>query len=284
MQLSLIDVIDDQLPNYKGKAIMIGLSGGINSAAVLAYLSKFIEYQPDKLYLYHANFIEHSPDTLAFVDACVDYARRKFPDVHYEQDDISLLAHFEEQKIIYSPKFSGCTRMLKIAPMVEFMRRHDIAIDLVGYVRGEYARIQRQIERGVENKEYLISHLTNEDCFSLVADEIGWYPDIYHLKWNDPRILPYVAQYRADLSDQQASIIERYARRGYGYDGSTRVFKHNNCLPCKNMHQWELFMLRIFYPGYYERAMQLAERMGGYWGRKDESTAGESSTCTVCAN
>lgn len=283
MQLSIIDILDDQLPDYEGKRVMIGLSGGINSAAVLCYLNKFVEYKPKTLHLFHANFIEHSPDTLRFVRDQVEYARRNFAHVVYEQSDNSILQHFEEQKIIYTPKFSGCTRMLKIEPIIDFMHRHKIDIDLVGYVRGEYSRIQRQVERGVKDKEYLISHLSNEDCFSLVEKEIGWYPEIYSLLWNDKRIIPYIYARRDELHPQQFAIIEKYAQRGYGYGGARRVFKHNNCLPCKNMHQWEIFILKLFFPDYHAKAMETAEKLGGYWGRKAEENPEIETTCSVCA-
>lgn len=136
MQLSFLDILDDQSPNYEGKQVMIGLSGGINSAAVLCYLNKFVEYKPKTLYLFHANFLEHSPDTLRFVQDQLKYARANFAQVVYEQSDNSILNHFEQQNIIYAPKFSGCTRMLKIEPMIEFMARHKIDIDLVGCAPG----------------------------------------------------------------------------------------------------------------------------------------------------
>lgn len=283
MQYSMLDVLGDQHQNYEGERVMIGLSGGINSAAVLAYLVSEIKYKPETLYLFHTNFVEHSPDTLKFVHANVEYARNNFSKVVYEQKDISLIDFFREQKTIFSPKFSGCTRMLKIEPMVDFMQRHEIKIDLVGYVRGEMNRMKRQIKRGVLSKSYPISHLTNEDCFKIVKSEMGWFPEIYDLMWSDPRIKVAIQQKGHTLHDNQLQILKRYSDRGYGYYKSPRVFKHNNCLPCKNMHQWEIFIVEVFFPSYYDAAMKLAEETGSYWGRKDESSADTDTTCVVCA-
>lgn len=283
MQYSLLDTIDDHQQHYEGKRVMIGLSGGINSAAVLTHLATRTDYKPETLYCFHANFVEHSPDTLKFVQANVEYAKTHFDNVVYEQDDISLIQFFREQKTIFNPKLSGCTRMLKIEPMVRFMAKHEILIDLVGYVRSEMRRIKRQQAREVTGKEYPIAHLTNEDCFSLVKSEIGWYPVIYDLKWNDVRIIEALDSYGNDLHPQQRNIIRKYAFRGYGYGGTRRVFKHNNCLPCKNMHQWEIFLIRVFYPSYYEAAMKLAEETGSYWGRKSEDNVESDTTCSICA-
>lgn len=283
MQYSLLDVIDDRYQEYEGQKIMIGLSGGINSAAVLAYLATQIEYKPETLYLFHANFKEHSDDTIDFVKANVTFAKKHFDNVVYEQDDISLLDFFEEQKTIFAPKFSGCTRMLKVIPMMEFMARHGVKYDLVGYVRSEMSRVKRQMARNVAGKSYPIRHLTNEDCFSIVEKTIGWYPAIYHLKWNDERILPYLDSHGHLLRPQQRNIIRKYAVRGYGYSGSPRVFKHNNCLPCKNMHQWELFMVKMFFPDHHLNAMNTAAVTGSYWGRSPDDHSEVDTTCTVCA-
>ena len=284
MQLSILETIDDQLPNYEGKRVMIGLSGGINSAAVLAYLARFVQYNPETLYLFHTNIIEHSPDTLDFVLANVEYARQHFPNVVYEQKDVSIIRFFDENNMIAHPSVSPCTRLLKIEPMVEFMARHEIDVDLVGYVRSEYGRIKRQALRGAKRKAYPIAHINNEDCFSLVEKEIGWFPAIYRLMWNDSRIRPYLHQYGHELAPQQRGVVENYARRGFGFDGSRRVFKHNNCLPCKNMHQWEIWLLRLFYPEHHREAMGLAEKLGSYWGRSAEEPTEIDTTCTMCAN
>ena len=62
--------------DYSGKDIMIGLSGGINSMAVLCWLANYPQqYKPKILHLFYAHFEEHSPDTLNFVLAGVKYAK-----------------------------------------------------------------------------------------------------------------------------------------------------------------------------------------------------------------
>lgn len=281
MQLSVFETLQDF--GYLDKRVMIGLSGGINSSAVLAYLAKEVIDKPEELFLYYAHFDEHSPGTEDFVKANVEYAKANFEKVVFEQSQNSVIDFFEKSNMIPQPKVTPCTRILKIEPMVEFMSKHKIDIDIVGYVRHEYNRINRQIERGVKNKDYLIRHLSDEDCFSLVESEIGWYPDIYKLKWNDPRIKEFLKSHGSELHPKQFNIISDYAQQSYNYRRkSYRVFKHNNCLPCKNMHQWEIFLLRIFYPDYYDRAMQLADRLSAYWGRSDE-LINENSDCAVCA-
>jgi 3'-phosphoadenosine 5'-phosphosulfate sulfotransferase (PAPS reductase)/FAD synthetase len=283
MQLSLLEVLNDKI--YEGKRVMIGLSGGINSAAALCYLNKFVEDKPKELYLYYAHFDEHSEETAKFVHEQVAYAEQNFDKVHYEQSNNSLLEHMESVNTIYSPKLNGCTMKLKVFPMIKFMKKHEIDIDIVGYVRSEYKRIQRQVALKVKNKQYLISHLSNEDCFSLVEKEIGWYPSIYNIKWTDERIIPYLDRYATPdvIHPQQAAIIRKYANRGYGWGKAKRVFKHNNCLPCKNMHQWELFMVRIFFPDHHAKAMALAADLGRYWGRPEQSPMEVETTCTICS-
>ena len=47
---------------------MIGLSGGINSMAVLCWLGELPTHKhPDELHLFYADFKEHSEDTIQFV-------------------------------------------------------------------------------------------------------------------------------------------------------------------------------------------------------------------------
>lgn len=281
MQLSVFEILQDV--NYKDKRVMMGMSGGINSAAALVYLAEYVEEKPDELFLYYAHFEEHSSDTEKFVLACVEYAKKKFKKVVFEQSNNSLLDFFKKSKMIPQPKVTPCTRILKIEPMVEFMQKHEIDVDIVGYVRHEWRRMNRQIERGVEKKEYLIRHMSDEDCFSIVEKFIGWFPEIYSLKWNDSRILSFLELHKSDLVENQYNIIKQYAEKGFNFrSNSNRVFKHNNCLPCKNMHQWEIFLLRIFFSSYYEDAMKLAENLGSYWGRSHQHV-NESSDCAVCS-
>jgi 3'-phosphoadenosine 5'-phosphosulfate sulfotransferase (PAPS reductase)/FAD synthetase len=281
MQLSVFEILQDI--SYSDDRVMVGLSGGINSMAALCYLATMVEDRPDEIYLYYAHFDEHSPDTERFVLAGVEYAKKHFNKVVYEQSQNSILSFFKEQKMIPQPKVTPCTRMLKIAPMVEFMKRHKIDKDIVGYVRHEWSRINRQIDRGVQNKDYLIRHLSDEDCFSLVKKEIGWYPEIYRLRWDDLRIKEALLNDGHLLHPNQYRTIKEYSDQGYNFRRkSYRVFKHNNCLPCKNMHQWELYLIKIFYPNYYDRAIRLAKEMGSYWGRQEEQV-NENSDCAVCA-
>lgn len=83
------------------------------------------------------------------------------------------------------------------------------------------------------------------------------------------------------MDPKQIEIIYDYSAKGYNFrKKSKRVFKHNNCLPCKNMAEWELFVLKIFYPDYHQRAMDLAKKIDGYWGRFDNN--GESADCVIC--
>lgn len=56
--------------DFKGEKIMIGLSGGINSMAVLCWLGELPEAnRPDELHLFYADFKEHSPDTSQIGDS-----------------------------------------------------------------------------------------------------------------------------------------------------------------------------------------------------------------------
>jgi hypothetical protein len=281
MQLSIFEILQDV--SYSDKRVMLGLSGGINSAAALCYLAEEVEDKPEDIYLYYAHFDEHSPGTREFVHAQVDYAKDHFSNVIFEESENSIIEFFEKEKMIPQPKVTPCTRKLKIMPMVEFMEKHKIDVDIVGYVRSEWSRINRQIEVGVKNKEYLIRHLSDEDCFFLVKKHIGWYPAIYDIKWNDKRIKDALSEYGSLLHPDQYKVIKSYSDSGYNYRRkSYRVFKHNNCLPCKNMHQWEIFLVKVFFPEMYEEAMSLAERMNGYWGRKNEFV-NENSDCAICS-
>ena len=56
--------------DYRSVKVMIGLSGGINSMAVLVWLAQY-ELRPKELHLFYAHFEEHSPGTLEFVLAGV---------------------------------------------------------------------------------------------------------------------------------------------------------------------------------------------------------------------
>ncbi|MGB0861419.1 MAG: phosphoadenosine phosphosulfate reductase family protein [Saprospiraceae bacterium] len=284
MQLSIYETLQDTW-NYSDKRVMIGLSGGINSMAVLVYLAKMVKEKPKKLFLFYAHFSEHSTETQKFVLSGYNYAKKHFEEVVFEQTNNSVNDFFISQKMIPHPSVAPCTRILKIEPIVRFMKKNQIDVDLVGYVRSENRRIKNQLKRGVTNKEYLISHLDDNDCFSLVKKEIGWYPSIYDIKWNDKQIINFLKCHKDFIPTKQYIIALKYAVRGYGYNGSSRVFSHNNCLPCKNMQTWEYYLVKLYYPEHFNKAMETAEKLNAHWGRKadDLNEAGQTASCSYCA-
>lgn len=242
--------------------VLVSLSGGINSAALLCYLCTEYptELRPSELYLFYAHLDEHSPDTLAFVQACIEYAEKHFT-VTSKISTGSVIEFFRNENMIPHPMLSPCSRDLKIIPMQEFVAEHGIDVDLVGYVRHERRRIQRQVDRGVLGKLYPISHLTDEDCFEIVDREIGWHPAIYDIK---------------DASGKQ-------------------MFSHNNCLPCKNMSgrldadgaTAEYKAVEMYFPSQFKAAQELAVEIDGFWGRKtkvkEESTIDFNDPCLICS-
>lgn len=220
------------------KKVLIGLSGGINSMALLCHIANYPEeYKPKELHLFYAHFIEHSPDTEQFVLDGVKYAKTKFNTVFYTQTHNSILKFFEENKMIPHPMVSPCTRVLKIEPIMTYMALNKIDIDLVGYVRGEVRRMKNmhaKNEKTVLTKGFPIISKDDQWCFDIVKAEIGWYPKIYTIK-----------------------------RRG------KRVFHHNNCLPCKNMNIKDFNLVKKHYPTYWEEAMNVANNLQAYWGRSE---------------
>lgn len=231
--------------DFSDEKVMLGLSAGINSAAVLIWLSLYPEHlKPKELHLYYAHFSEHSPDSFQFVKDLVRYARTKFQNVFVVVTRNSVLRFFEESKMIPHPMLSPCTRLLKILPQQEYAHNNSIAIDLVGYVREETRRVKRMAKRtkseiknrtvisdGIQ-KHFPISDKNNNWCFQIVKQYIGWYPKIYDIK----------------------------------YKGK-RLFAHNNCLPCKNMNKEEMRLVEYYYPEFYNQAMKLSEKLTSYWGR-----------------
>lgn len=313
MQLSTFETLHNW--DFTGKKVMIGISGGINSAAVLCYLKKHIEKKPKELHLFYAHFEEHSPNTKEFVKYQFEYAKDHFDNVFTTIQDNSVLQFFRESKMIPHPMVSPCTRILKVMPIQIYMEENDIDVDLVGYVREEDRRVVNQIGRkmglkklsrsklieinsllkdlflvsekhqkaiksqlillGVKDtsiaqtlcdayfnkmsadgkKAYPIAHITDNDCFSLVRSELRWYPQIYNLRWNDPRIKPF-------FEDNKDLLIPEQAKAVMNKIGSPeRIFKHNNCLPCKNMVSWEFLMIKLFYPEYYINAVKLQKEL-----------------------
>lgn len=233
------------MEDFIGKNILIGLSGGINSAAVLCWLSELDEKEkPKELHLFVADFKEHSPDTYDFVLAGIEFAKKNFKNVSVKITENSVIEYFRSQKMIPHPMFSPCSRVLKIEPILKYIEENDIDLDLIGYVKEEKRRIAGQVNRGVKNKCYPISHFTNEECFTIVKKYIGWYPAIY-------------------------DILEN----------GKRVFTHNNCLPCKNMTTKQIQKVELYFPTYFNEANKLSCEIGKHWGREADTTINH---CRVC--
>lgn len=241
--------------DFTGKRVMVSLSGGINSAAVLCYLATEHkpEYRPKEIWLFYSHLREHSPGTGRFVCDQIRYAKRKFDRVTWRIHRASVVKFFENKKFIPHPMLSPCSEHLKMIPAMEFMKEHSIDLDLIGYVREEKRRIKRQLAKGKTDKVYPISHYSNEDCFSLVEREIGWYPEIYKIK-----------------------------------EGNRQVFLHNNCLPCKNFQGYlkadgecseDYQSVKKYYPQYFEKARSIAESIDGYWGREPDFIDGHCKFC-----
>lgn len=255
--------------DLSGKKVMIGLSGGINSMAVLCWLNDWpVEKRPDEIHIFYAHFREHSKDTAKFVIDGIRYARENFKNVHVRITRNSVIDFFREQKMIPHPMVAPCTRMLKIEPMMMYMVENRIVVDLVGYVRNEKRRMENMAEKsgsdfidnsvligGIE-KHFPISFEDDNWCFQIVKKEIGWYPKIY------------------DIKDRKGK----------------RLFNHNNCLPCKNMNPNDLELVKKYFPDEFENAMRLSEYLESYWGRNETefyTTFGRSQnksgqTCGVC--
>lgn len=260
--------------DYSSQKVMIGLSGGINSMAVLCWIKTYPpQYFPKEMHIFYAHFEEHSPDTMDFVLDGINYAKKHFPNVKATITQNSVLGFFEEQKMIPHPMFSPCTRMLKIEPMMRYMVENRITIDLVGYIRNERRRIVNMAEKSeselIENivnikgieKHFPISDQTDNWCFEIVKREIGWYPKIY------------------DIKDRKGK----------------RVFHHNNCLPCKNMNPKDLKLVKKHYPEYFNNSMKTSAKLKAHWGRNKEEFnttffvdfgrefQNEGQICSVCA-
>ena len=247
--------------DYRNVKVMIGLSGGINSMAVLVWLANY-ELRTKELHLFYAHFEEHSPGTLEFVLAGVEYAKRNFETVIYKQTNNSVLDYFREQKMIPHPTAAPCTRFLKIEPMVTYAFENGITVDLVGYVRTEKRRVKNMQSKGADNlfmsKQFPILQQDNEWCFDVVKKEIGFYPAIY------------------DIRNAKGK----------------RVFTHNNCLPCKNMQIDDFEVVKEFFPDYWQKAMDLSNELQKYWGRSENEfytnfgrpdLGLEKQPCEVCA-
>lgn len=244
---------------YGQEKVLIGLSGGINSAAVLADFIKS-GVQPKELHLFYAHFIEHSPDTFQFVADCIRKAREHFDCVIVKITKNSIIKYFREQNMIPHPIVSPCSKNLKIVPINEYAFVNGIKYDLVGYVKNEMkrraGRQQKRLLAGELEKHYPIGNFTDEWCFEIVDEVIGWHPKIY------------------DIVDENGK----------------RIFKHNNCLPCKNMNPKDFAAVKKYYPEYYEQALKLSEELQKHCGRSaddfytsfENRELGQRSTCEVC--
>lgn len=267
MHFNLLDASEEPV-DYSRLKVRVPLSGGINSAAVLCMLG---EYHPEalkpyELHLYYAHFEEHSPDTLDFVVALVHYAQKRFKKVVTEITRHSVNEYFIEQKMIPHPSISPCSRELKIEPMQAYDTAHAIDVVLIGYVREEFERYKRAVKRQAKGRahrrtkdQYPLLNASDDDCFAIVKDVLGWYPAIYDIRWSK--------------QDADEELCQRF-------EVGQRVFKHNNCLPCKNMSSRQMRTVGRFYPAYAQRALDAAAQIpNGYWGRDDVP---DVFKCDVC--
>lgn len=245
------------MTKYDGLKISCAQSAGINSAAALCYLYK-IGAKPKELHLPYFHFIEHSPDSLNFVLAIYAFARIHFENVITYVTNNSVLAFFEEQKMIPHPLASPCSRLLKIEPMIRYNFEHGIDLDLIGYVKKEKKRMAaaRENEDMFNVKDFPIELFDDEMCFEIVKECIGWYPKIYDIRNSNGK----------------------------------RIFKHNNCLPCKNMQMDDLLAVQEHYPEYMRNAIATSNKIRSYWGRNGDDyykTFGredyEAQQCDTCS-
>lgn len=205
--------------------------------ALLCWLANIPEqFKPKELHLFYSHFVEHSPDTLPFTLEGVLYAQRKFKTVFYIQTNNSVLEFFEESKMIPHPMIAPCTRVFKIEPMAKYAKENNIDIDLVGYVKEEARRIRNMHKKNPDTKNtkgFPIASKENEWCFEITTKEVGWYPKIYDIR--EPN--------------------------------GKRTFPHNNCLPCKNMQMSDFEKVKLHFPEYWQKAIDLTDKLQKHWGR-----------------
>lgn len=293
-------------PNYAGQKVLLGLSGGINSAALLCWMAEAPEDEkPAELHLLSHQFAEHPDDTAPFIEACRVYARAHFPCVVVEETENSALAFFEDINMIPHPKLSPCTRLLKVVPSMAYMARHGIIHNLVGYVQSEKKRTTNMKKKGVVSQfgvtlkdgieaAFLISQFTDRWCMYMVDAHIGWHPAIYDHRWNHPGFVAFMKAKLAAYALTGEGMTERDRRAIKTRLGKKiPVFDHNNCLPCKNMNLWQLLCVEFFYPEKWAAARATEAAIGAHWGRDEApyraqfgyyTTAEEAGTpCGVCA-
>jgi 3'-phosphoadenosine 5'-phosphosulfate sulfotransferase (PAPS reductase)/FAD synthetase len=237
-----------QIRDFSDKRVLIPLSGGVNSMAVLCFLGEEFpdEYKPKELFMYYSHLVEHSPDTLRFVRDGVQYAKRRFENVTFGFNIASVNEFFVEQKMIPHPTISPCSRELKMRLLDAFYEANGCDVRLIGYVSHEVkTRFERAKRYVMDSFEYPILEFTEADCFEIVDRVIGWHPAIYDIQEN-----------------------------------GKRVFTHNNCLPCKNMSLKQLQAVGRYFPQYARKAERTAAAIpGAYWGRDDVP---EVFKCDVC--
>lgn len=274
------------LLDLNDKTIAVPQSAGINSAAVLCRLIES-GIMPKEVHIFYAHFTEHSPGSLEFVQALIELAKNTFPVVKTEISYNSVIDFFEKEKMIPHPTSSICSRKLKIEPMIEYNFRNRVEFDLIGYIKTEKKRIEKQQLVGGNDlfisKIYPVRDFSEDECFEIVNRNLGWYPAIYDLRWNNVGFVEYVHKNLARFNTEtQAKLLKKI-----GTDA--RVFKHNNCLPCKNMYVDDMLAVEYFYPEYMKSANEISKRLNAYWGRNaDEyyTTFGkedyEVEQCGVC--
>lgn len=251
--MNLLAQIETQTVDYSDLKVMLPLSGGINSAAVLCWLGESVplKHRPFELDIYYSHFVEHSPDTHQFVIDLILYANKHFRCVNSKITWNSVNAYFIKAKMIPHPSISPCSRQLKTEPADKYFARNEFDIELIGYVKTDTVRRGKNKSR-VDNLSARLDYArfplidwSKQDCLDFVKATIGWYPTIY------------------DIKDEK------------GKD----VFSHNNCLPCKNMHPKQIANVVKYYPEYAVKAQETADAIpGAYWGREDIGIF----ACDVC--
>jgi 3'-phosphoadenosine 5'-phosphosulfate sulfotransferase (PAPS reductase)/FAD synthetase len=254
MQANLLNMAEAPV-DYSRSKVLVPLSGGINSAAVLCALGEHYpaELKPLELHLYYSHLKEHSPDTFPFVADLIRYARRRFVTVKATVTRASVNKFFLKENFIPHPTISPCSEHLKFGPMQRYDVDNQIDLVLIGFVKHEfrrYARAQRRSSLKGRTKDcYPLLSWSDDDCFAIVKEVIGWYPAIYDIRW----------------TEQDASV--GLCR---SFEVGRRVFTHNNCLPCKNMTSRQFQMVGRHFPKHAQTATEIAAQIpGAYWGRDD---------------
>lgn len=121
------------MEHLNGQKVLLGLSAGINSAALLCYL-KEQKIQPSELHLFYGHFKEHSPDSYRFVADCVRLAKNHFDKVIFKIERHSVIEFFEKQNLIPHPANSPCSLRLKIDRMNSYAFENGIMI-LAGWTK-----------------------------------------------------------------------------------------------------------------------------------------------------